>query len=127
MSNLNNDMINKIQKWVTIDNTLREKRDKMKGLYDKKNQLESDIMQYANKNKLDNAVFNISDGKLRFTQKTLPFTISQKFLKEKIIEYFTLCQNNSSIKISSDNLFNYIMSKREILKKFEIKRDLNKK
>ena len=125
---LDSNIQDKLKKWVEIDNSIRQRRDQTNKLYEQRKKLEENILSYAKSKNLDNLVININDGKLRFTNKTMPFTITQKFLKDKITEYFQKARQNPSIKVNEETCYNYIMSQREIKKQFELKRDvLNKK
>lgn len=121
---LDSDIEKKIKNWVEVDNAIRKRRDETKKLYDTRNNLESVILSYAKKKNLDNAIININDGKLRFTNKTVPFSITQKFLKDKITDFFQKARQNPTIKVNEETLYSYIMSQREIKKQFELRRDI---
>ena len=121
---LDSDIEKKIKNWLEVDNAIRKRRDETKKLYDTRNNLESVILSYAKKKNLDNAIININDGKLRFTNKTVPFSITQKFLKDKITDFFQKARQNPTIKVNEETLYSYIMSQREIKKQFELRRDI---
>ena len=121
---LDSDIEKKIKNWVEVDNAIRKRRDETKKFYDTRNNLESVILSYAKKKNLDNAIININDGKLRFTNKTVPFSITQKFLKDKITDFFQKARQNPTIKVNEETLYSYIMSQREIKKQFELRRDI---
>lgn len=57
-----------IQKWVAVDNQIRLLNDKTKELKQERNNTEEVILKYVDTNGLNNAVVNISDGKLNFGQ-----------------------------------------------------------
>jgi hypothetical protein len=71
-----------IKKWVVLDNQLRTLSDQTKEIKEKKNELEENILEYADTKQLKNATINISDGKLRFvsTKQTAPLTL--KYVEE---------------------------------------------
>ena len=66
-----------IQKWVSLDNQLRSLHDKTKQLREDKNNLEDGIIKYVDAHNLQNSVFKLSDGKLKFTmvKQTNPLTL----------------------------------------------------
>lgn len=71
-----------IQKWVTLDNQIRNINDKAKQLRDEKNHLEETILQHVETNKLNNVVVNISDGKLKFLNSKQTTPLSLSFVEE---------------------------------------------
>jgi hypothetical protein len=71
-----------IQKWVSLDNQIRNINEKTKMLRDEKNTLEESILKHIETNQLNNAVVNISDGKLKFVNCKQTSPISMKFIEE---------------------------------------------
>jgi hypothetical protein len=71
-----------IQKWVAIDNQLKQTTDKIKLIRLEKNKMESSILNYVETNNLSKATINISDGKLKFinVKQTAPLTL--KYVEE---------------------------------------------
>ena len=57
-----------VKNWVMIDNKIKQESENIKGLRKKRNHLTSKIFSYAEENNLENAVIEISDGKLKFQQ-----------------------------------------------------------
>ena len=57
-----------IKSWVQIDNQVKMLQEKVKELRDKKSDIEFQIYNYAEDNNLQNAVIEISDGKLKFSE-----------------------------------------------------------
>ena len=55
-----------IQNWVTLDNQVKNLQQQIKVIRNNRNQLTSQIFTYAEKNNLENAVIQITDGKLKF-------------------------------------------------------------
>ncbi len=71
-----------IQKWVALDNQLRNINEKTRILRDEKNNLEKNILQHIETNKLNNAIVNISDGKLKFTNTKQTAPLSLGFVED---------------------------------------------
>ena len=71
-----------IQKWVALDNQIRNINERTKQLRDEKNHLEETILQHIETNKLNNAVVNISDGKLKFVNSKQTSPLSLSFVEE---------------------------------------------
>tara|TARA_B000000441_G_C21376808_1_gene141790 strand:- start:45 stop:272 length:228 start_codon:yes stop_codon:yes gene_type:complete len=65
-----------IQNWVAIDNQIKTLNQEAKDLRSERNELTNSIFTYAESNNLENAVIQISDGKLKFqnVKQTAPLT-----------------------------------------------------
>lgn len=107
-----------IQDWVSIDNRIKALQQEVKQYRSQKNNLTNQIFTYAETNNLENAVIQISDGKLKFqnVKSTNPLTF--RFIEE--------CLNDC---ISSEEqvkqIIKYIKSKREAKYSYDIKRTYN--
>jgi hypothetical protein len=85
--NMNNSQFEtSIQKWVALDNQLRNINERTKTLRDEKNHLEKNILQHIETNKLNNAVVSISDGKLKFVQSKQTPPLSLTFVEECLMK-----------------------------------------
>ena len=75
-----------IQNWVAIDNQIKTLNQEAKDLRSERNELTNSIFTYAESNNLENAVIQISDGKLKFqnVKQTSPLTF--KLVKEVLDE-----------------------------------------
>jgi hypothetical protein len=71
-----------IQKWVLLDNQIRNINEKIKQLRDEKNNLEENILNHIETNKLNNAIVSISDGKLKFVKSKQTQPINMIFIEE---------------------------------------------
>lgn len=107
-----------IQKWVTLDNRLKELSEQVKELRDERNGLEENIINYANKNNLSKAIINISDGKLKFVDTKTTQPISLSFLEKCLRE---IVSNEEQV----NKIMDYIKQKRETKVTSEIKRYYN--
>jgi hypothetical protein len=108
-----------IKKWVLLDDQIKNVNDKVKELREQKNQLEAVILDYVEKNNLENATAKISGGKLRFVETKQTAPISLKFLEECLNECIT---DHSKVQY----IMNYIKDKREIKYSRDIKRYFDK-
>ena len=65
-----------IQNWVSVDNKIKSLQNQVKELRSQRTDLTSSIFSYAENNNLENAVIQISDGKLKFAnvKQTSPLT-----------------------------------------------------
>ena len=104
-----------IQDWVTIDNKIKNLQQNVKELRMTKSILTDNIFNYAENNNLQNAVIQISDGKLKFqnVKSTSPLTFG--FLKQCLNE----CIHDTD---QVDELIKYIKSKRTTKTNYDIKR-----
>ena len=104
-----------IQDWVTVDNKIKNLNNQVKELRSNRNQLTNNIFTYAESNNLENAVIQISDGKLKFqnVKQTSPLTF--KLVKEVLDE----CINNDEDVLA---LMTAIKNKRETKFSYDIKR-----
>ena len=108
-----------IQNWVSLDNKIKQHQAEVKQLRETRNNLSDNIFGYAEQNNLENAVIQISDGKLKFqnVKSTSPLTFV--LLKECLNE----CIQDSE---KVESLIQYIKSKRTSRINYDIKRTYRK-
>ena len=112
--NMNN-FEDSVRKWVRLDDEVRRATEHMRQLREERNNVAESIHSYVNTNKLENAVINISDGRLRFVETQTTQTLTYKFL-EKCLE--EIIPNTESV----TNILTYIKSKRYTKSAPDIKR-----
>ena len=105
----------KIKNWVTVDNQLKHLNEKTKKLRENRNEIATDIIEYADKNELNNATIKISDGRLRFANIKQTSPISLTFLKQCLDE----CIGDES---TVGQIMDYIKEKRDVKYTPDIKR-----
>lgn len=105
----------KIQQWVSLDNQIKTMNTKLTELREKRTEVNTQIHSYANKNNLQNATIQISDGKLRFTETKVSTPLTFKYLEKCLGEVIT---NEAQVK----HIMEYIKEKRETKLVPEIKR-----
>jgi hypothetical protein len=104
-----------IQEWVTVDNQIKTLNQEIKELRGNRNSLTNNIFTYAESNNLENAVIQISDGKLKFQNLKQTAPISFKLVKEVLNE----CIDNEE---HVDAIITAIKNKRESKFTYDIKR-----
>jgi seryl-tRNA synthetase len=107
---------NNIQKWVELDNKVKNLNEEIRAYRNQKNELADDIFAVVETNNLKKAVIEISDGSLKFNtvKNTQPLTL--KFIHKCLSE----CIDNTD---TVDNLLKYIKSQRESKYVQQIKRN----
>ena len=71
-----------IKEWVTLDNELKTINEHCKDIRDRKTEKLNELLNYVENNNLDDAVIQISDGRLKFqtTKTSTPLTF--KFIEK---------------------------------------------
>jgi|TARA_R110001599_G_scaffold113994_2_gene279521 hypothetical protein len=109
----------KIKEWVNIDNQIKHQHDKLKQLREEKNNLNVDLNSYIEKNELNNAIIQISDGSLKYNtlKSTQPLTL----------KYINGCLTNCITNPETvEQLMIYIKEHRDTKYTTELKRYYNK-
>mgnify|MGYP003974518923 CR=1 FL=1 len=109
------DLSQYIKEWVNYDNQIKLYSSKMKDLRVRKNQITENIFDYAEQNNLQNAVIEISDGKLKFQNIKQTSPLNFRFLEQCLND----CINNEQ---NVKDIIKYIKQKRETKYSNEIKR-----
>ena len=104
-----------VKNWVMIDNKIKQESENIKVLRKKRNHLTTKIFSYAEENNLENAVIEISDGKLKFQQSKQTPPLTYKFLEECLNDCI---QNEDQVK----QIIKFVKSKREYKYVSDIKR-----
>ena len=65
------DLSEYIREWVVYDNQIKTHSEEIKSLRSRRNDLTESIFDYAEKNNIQNAVIEISDGKLKFQNEII--------------------------------------------------------
>ena len=103
-----------IQDWVNIDNQIKNLNAELKSLRSNKNVLTNSIFTYAESNNLENAIIQISDGKLKFQNVKTTSPLTFKFIEECLNE----CIPEEQVK----QLIKFIKQKRTSQYNYDIKR-----
>lgn len=109
-----------IQSWVILDNKIKKVNEEIRELRNKRNSIETTILDHMKYNNLQNATIKISDGKLSFGTSKQYSILSLKFIKDCL----SACiQNNDQVEL----IMTYIKEQRTIKESEEIKRIYNEK
>jgi len=109
---------NQIQQWVAIDNQLKILNEKTKELREKRNELTSNITNYAYNNSLSNKSIQISDGKIKITNSKIAEPLTFKYIEKTLGE---VIKNETHVKM----IMEHLKQKRESKIVPEIKRFSN--
>jgi len=111
--------IKKVQEWVELDNKVLRNKEQMKEHVERKKELEDDILQYVESNKIDNLSLNISDGTIKFSKKTNTQPLSIKVIKACLEKY----SSKNNVDIDVDDICNFINASLEKRSSSYMKRD----
>jgi len=104
-----------IQRWVQIDNKMKELNEQLRLLRDEKADLCQNITEYASQNNLKNATIKIGDGSLKFADTRVATPLSFKHLEKSLGE---IIKNETQV----SQIVEYVKQAREIKVVSEIKR-----
>jgi hypothetical protein len=77
----------RIQRWVQLDNSVRQLNDQVRDLRESRNEVESSILNHVANNNLSHATVRIKDGTLKFAFNVKqPPSITLSFLGEALSE-----------------------------------------
>lgn len=96
-----------IKKWVEVDNKIKILNEQVKTLRSVKNETMDYIFDYAQDNNLQNAIIEITDGKLKFQQSKTSTPLTFKFLENCLHECI---KDETQVK----QIINYVKKKREV-------------
>jgi len=124
MSDLNDDYIQKITKWVELDNAVEKRKAKLKTYTDEKKKLEDDILDYIEDMSMSNLQINISDGYIKFIENKGFQGVTLKSLKDWLKKFFEEKSNDANVVTNADTIYDYILKNREIKSKLTMKRHI---
>ena len=105
-----------IQNWVSVDNKIKAlQKPSKKKLRSQRTDLTSSIFSYAENNNLENAVIQISDGKLKFANVKQTSPLTYGLVEEALNDCI---ESEEAVK----NIIKHIKSKRQTSFKYDIKR-----
>jgi hypothetical protein len=107
--------IDNIQRWVKLDNQIKNVNEKVKRAREVKNKLLENIVGYVESNKLESTKIEISDGELRFYEKREYQPITFTYIEESLGKLI-------SDKKQVDCIMEYLRENREITVSTDIRR-----
>jgi hypothetical protein len=107
-----------IQKWVSLDNKIKILNDNLNQLREQRAELSKSLYTYAERNNLNGANIQISDGKLKFVTNKVSNPLSFKYVEKSLGE---IISNEEQVK----KIVNYLKDHREFKTVQELKRFSN--
>lgn len=107
-----------IQKWVSLDNKIKILNDNLNQLREQRAELSKSLYTYAERNNLNGANIQISDGKLKFVTSKVSNPLSFKYVEKSLGE---IISNEEQVK----KIVNYLKEHREFKTVQELKRFSN--
>lgn len=107
-----------IQKWVSLDNKIKILNDNITQLREQRAELSKSLYNYAERNNLNGANIQISDGKLKFVTSKVSKPLSFKYVEKSLGE---IISNEEQVK----KIVNYLKEHREFKSVQELKRFSN--
>ena len=71
-----------IKKWVQLDNQIKLYNDRIKSLREQKSEITESLFLQAQENDYENAVIQITDGKLKFSNTKVQTPLTFKYIEE---------------------------------------------
>jgi hypothetical protein len=110
---MDTDMIQKVQRWVALDNKLETKKSRVKEYSDEKKIVEEGILRYVEENDKAHLRIKISDGYIDFNEQRSQQMITIKYLKDMLNAYFDSVQSNTTNNSNSNSNAGEIDEKNE--------------
>jgi len=107
-----------IQKWVSLDNKIKILNDNLNQLREQRAELSKSLYTYAERNNLNGANIQISDGKLKFVTSKVSNPLSFKYVEKSLGE---IISNEEQVK----KIVHYLKEHREFKTVQELKRFSN--
>lgn len=104
-----------VNKWLEIDNTIKNLSEQVKDLRTQKNSVEETIMNYAERNNISNLSIKTNEGILKLTQNKSASQLTYKYLEKCLHE---IISDDKQV----ENIINFIKNKREITETKSIKK-----
>ena len=108
-----------IKQWVHYDNETHRLHQALKKVREEKNNYLESIIEYSNRNSLNNHTIQISDGRLRISQYRQSNPLSLQFVESCLQD---VIQDDNHVK----HIMNYIKEKRPYKIEQSLKRYYNK-
>lgn len=112
--------INRVKEWVEIDNKLLRNKNELKDIVEKKKNLEDEILEYVESNKLENLCLNITDGTVKFSKRNQTQGLSIKVIKS-MLENYNIKKNKE---LDVDEICDFIVTNLEKKTQIFMKRDI---
>ena len=125
---ISSDIKETIANYIKYDNHIREQESKIKKIKKERDILSNDILNYMINNKLSSSDIRVGDSKLRYHENKSMSSLNQKYIKQKLEEYFLEKHSNMGEQkciAIANSVYDYIISSRKYKKKIILKRIFN--
>ena len=116
---MSDDFQTSIKAWVEVDNELKILNNRARELREERREIQDEILEYVETNKLSNATVNISDGQLKFANVRQQSALTYTHVKNCLMDCI---QSEEDVK----KIMKYIKQKREVKYVPDIKRSYKK-
>lgn len=113
--------VKRVQEWVELDNVLLKHKESIKEKVEQKKQLEDEIIEYVETNKLDSLCLNITDGKIKFGKRSVTQPLSVKILRQVLEKYV---QEKPGLNLDITEVCDYVVSNLEKKTQIFLKREI---
>lgn len=114
-----------LKKWIALDNEIRIIQNKIKKLNDEtksykdnKEELTHKITNFMRENNMESNVITTSDGSIKFHESVIQSSITLKFLKTSLLQYY---ENEDE----AEKVFNFIKNNRSSKTYFDLHRKIS--
>ena len=104
-----------IKNWVSLDNQIKQLNEKVRLLKDQRSEACEEINRTIEERNLQNAVVEISDGRLKFTTQKIAQPLTFRYVEQRLAE---IIPDESKV----DQIINYLKCKRQMRYTPDIKR-----
>ena len=126
---MNIQYVQKVQDWVVLDNKvldvknrIKEIQETHKELFNQKDELEKEIVEYVNNSKLDAITIRTTDGNIKFSKKNTAQPLTLKLVKSLMVDF---CKSqNPDTTAMCENLFTYMSENLEKKQKISMVRKI---
>ena len=116
-----NNFKNILKEWKSLEDTIIHKKKDLKKYTDKKKLYSDKIKKYISSNNLYKKTFKFTDNTRLTSKKSITYSsISLKFLKKTLDEYFTKNMSSNGLK-HSERLFEFVKNRRTKNELLELK------
>lgn len=108
-----------LKKWIQLDTQIRLANLKLREWRNDQDKLSKSACEFIRENKMENRKIETSDSKIEYFEKKSHSSLSYSFLEKYLAD---IIPDEKSV----DYIIEYLKSKRETKKSFELKRTFNK-
>jgi hypothetical protein len=124
---MEDNMVQKVKKWVQLDNKIEIKKCKLKLVADERREVEDEILEYVQDQDKSNLHIRISDGHIEFFENRTQQPMTIKFIKDMVHAYFDAHTDNPdpAKELTAAGMIDYILSNRDTRKKLVMRRHMS--